>query len=343
MRKISTVILLTLSIIGHANNLPNIKPAPLHRGDEVGLISSGFRASNIDITYAKQRLHALGLKVVLGDNIHKRAGYFAGTDLERAHDINTMFANPRIKAIFEIRGGWGSQRVLPLIDFDNIKKHPKIFVGFSDITSLLLAIHAKTGLITFHGPMGIEPWPAFTVDNLKQVLFEGKALTFKNPKPKIDKQVDNIKTDSYETHVVRSGTATGKLLGGNLTVLTALLSTQYQPDWKESILFVEDVGVSYYQIDRMLAQLQSAGVLKQIKGFVFGECTGCHKANADGYDLQQVLDEYIKPLHIPAYSGATFGHEPMNFTLPEGTKVKLNAGERTIKMLAPAVLSPASS
>ena len=174
MKKLLYIILLLFTTPLLA--LPNIKPLNLKKGDTVALISSGFRVQTAQsIQFATERLHALGLKVIYGKTILQQTGYFSGLDQARATDINNMFANPKVKAIIELRGGWGSARTLKYLNFSMIQKNPKIFMGFSDITSLLLAIHKKTGLITFHGPMaGAFPWTHYTVNYLKQILFAGQ-------------------------------------------------------------------------------------------------------------------------------------------------------------------------
>ena len=150
-------MLVLLCGLGFAYASPLVAPA-LHAGDTVGLIASGFRANHDeDIVFAEERLQALGLKVLLSPHVYDRDGYYAGTDQVRANDINAMFANPKVKGIFQVRGGWGSAKLLSLIDYEQIKHHPKVIIGFSDITTLLLAIQAKTGLVTFHGPVASYP------------------------------------------------------------------------------------------------------------------------------------------------------------------------------------------
>ncbi|KPJ68194.1 MAG: hypothetical protein AMJ43_01100 [Coxiella sp. DG_40] len=333
------LILIALPVFAHSAPTKNIIPAGLNPGDTVGLISSASRADqNQDIDFAKERLEKLGLKVVFGNHIYARDAYFAGTDKDRADDLNQMFANNKIKAIIEIRGGYGCAGILPLINYKLIKKHPKILMGFSDVTALLLAIHKETGLITFHGPLAIEPWPQFTVDYIKKVLFDGVAVTFENPTDELDPSQDIIQTQD-RIQVINGGSAEGELIGGNLTILVSLLGTKYEPDWKNKILFVEDIGIKNYQIDRMLSQLQLAGVFKQIKGFIFGECTKCEVSDGSygALTIQQILERYIKPAGIPSFMGAAFGHDPNNFTLPEGIMVTMNANDGTIKMLEPAV------
>lgn len=338
-------ILITLSILINLiiSSLAKAEPSPifpdhLKPGDTVGLVSSGFRApDDQSIHFAAERLQALGLKVKYGKFLFQHQISFSGSDKERAQDLNDMFADPQVKAIFEVRGGWGSNKILPLLDYKIIKKNPKIIIGFSDITSLLLAIQAKTGLVTFHGTMGIEPWPKFTVDYMKRVLFSGEKTIFANPS-NVDPQSDLIQTDN-RIQTITGGTAKGKLLGGNMAVITSMLGSEYLPKWKGSILFLEDVGEDYYKIDRMMAQLQMSGVLNQISGFVFGQCMDCTSTTTmiGSVTLSEILNHYIKPLGIPAWSGAMIGHMPQMFTLPEGAMVEINADKGTITMLDPAV------
>jgi len=319
-----------------------IKPAALKKGDTVGLIASAFRAPEDDIIqHAAERLRALGLKVKYGRSVYKRFGYLAGNDNARAADVNAMFADPTVKAIFEIKGGWGSARMLSKINYALIKKNPKILIGFSDITSLLLAIYTKTGLVTFHGPIAGMSWPHYTTQYLKQVLFEGDKVTFKNP-VKINPEEDIIQTKN-RIQVIRRGTASGPLMGGNLTILTSLLGSEYVPNFNGAILFVEDVDEDYYKIDRMMSHLQQAGVLKHIAGFVFGQCIKCTvgdgKSKYGTRTLMQILNHYIKPLGVPAWYGAMIGHMPDMFIMPEGVRVRINASRGSITMLESAVES----
>lgn len=335
---VSSAVIL-FSTLCLADSIP-IRPHALEPGDTVGLISSGFRVdSEAEVRYAVERLNALGLKAKLGQSILKQEGYLAGTDELRAQDINSMFADSSVRAIFQLRGGWGSARLLKYLDFDTIKNNPKIFMGFSDITSLLLAIHARTGLITFHGPLAAAyPWPTFTVNYVKGVLFEGELMTFENP---LAEDEDDLTRTQHQIQVIADGETTGRMLGGNLTVLTSLLGTGYLPSWDDKILFVEDVAEDVYEVDRMLTQLELAGVLSRIRGFVFGTCTDClAKTPYGSYRLLEVIKQHIEPLKIPAWFGAMIGHQEKMFVLPEGVLVKINASKGTIKMLEPAVQLP---
>ncbi|AFL84862.1 putative MccF-like protein (microcin C7 resistance) [Belliella baltica DSM 15883] len=312
-------------------NLNSLLPQPLNEGDTVGLISpSSATAERIQFLFAQEVLEALGFKVKLGENLKNRRGHLAGTDEERASDLNSMFADSEVKAIICIRGGSGAARILPLIDYELIKKNPKPLLGYSDITALHNAIHAKTGLITFHGPNGTGSWNDFNVRQFKNIFFDKSQAVFQNETQK----GDDLVIKNNRTITLNSGTAEGKILGGNLTVLTALSGTPYLPDFKDAILFLEDIGEDPYKIDRMMSTLKLNGTLDQIKGFVFGQCTDCTPSGGYGsLTLDDVLDDYILPLGIPAYKGAMIGHIPKQFIIPVGAKVKLDADACTLTML----------
>ncbi|MBL8144126.1 MAG: LD-carboxypeptidase [Acidobacteria bacterium] len=315
---------------------PVVKPARLRPGDTVGLVipsSANWDATEVDILL--DALDELGLKGRLGAHVFDRRGYFAGRDEDRAADINAMFADPAVKAIHCIRGGWGAARLLPLLDWDTIAKHPKILQGYSDITALLLSLHHKTGLVTFHGPNGASVWNAFNVDWMKRVTWKGEATTFRN----LSEPTEAIVQTEHRTRTITKGTARGTLLGGNLTVLTAILGSPYVPDFTGSILFVEDVQEAPYRIDRMLTQLSLAGILKQVRGVVWGTCSRCDPGEGFGsLTIPDVLIDHLAPLGVPAFHGAMIGHVDRQFTLPVGIEVELDATAGTLRMLEPAVI-----
>ena len=295
-------------------------PNRLKAGDTVALVASAFHAADEQlIENATKRIRSLGVEVIYNDVIKERYGYFAGSDQARADDLHNMFRNPDVKAIFQLRGGWGCNRLLPLLDFELIEKHPKIIVGYSDITSLLLAIYAKTGLITFHGPMGKEHWPDMTVDYIKRVLFTSENTLFQN---------ENIIT-------INPGKAQGKILGGNLSVITSLLGSEYLPSWEKTILFLEDINEPIYKIDRMLNQLKLAGILQQISGFIFGKYQSPYISETEDnqFSLMDIFDHHIKPLNIPAWYGALACHDPHMFTLPLGANVAIEASKGHIQLI----------
>jgi muramoyltetrapeptide carboxypeptidase len=314
---------------------PVIRPRRLEPGDKVALINpAGATFNTVDLDIARESLTALGLRVKLGDHVLGRRGYFSGTDEERAGDFNAQFADPSVKGVFSLRGGWGSSRILPLIDFDQIRENPKILIGYSDITVLLNAVHARTGLITFHGPVGTSSWNPFTVGYLRKILFEAQAAVMANPK----ETGENLAQVEDRVQVITPGRARGRLLGGNLAVLSGILGSGYLPDWERALLFLEDIDEAIYRVDRMLTQLRLNGVLERIAGFIFGKCTRCGPGESYGsLTLEEVLKDHIAPLGIPAWFGAMIGHVPRVFILPVGAEAEIDAQTGTIRLLEPAV------
>lgn len=314
-----------------------VKPKRLSPGNTVALINpAGAVAYRVDIEIVVESLEAIGLKVKLGKHLMDRYGYLAGTDIDRAADVNEFFADPEVDGILAVRGGWGCARILPLIDYDSIRSNPKVLLGYSDVTALLLAIHSKTGLVTFHGPVGKGSWNDFSTSYVRSLLFEGEPVTLRNPEHKLGllTQVE----DRIET--ICLGKAKGRLLGGNLTVLSALIGSGYLPDWDGAVLFVEEVGEYIYRVDRMLTQLKLAGILDRLSGFVFGKCTDC-KPGGEGFGsltLEQVFDDHIRPLNIPAWYGSMIGHISNKFTIPVGVEAEIDAETGTIQLIEPAVL-----
>lgn len=313
-----------------------MKPRRLKTGDTVGLVmpsSAQWNRTATDILL--ESLSALGLKGKLGRHVFDRRGYLAGRDEDRAADLNAMFADPDVAAIHCIRGGWGAARLLPLLDWAMIAKSPKIVVGYSDITALLLSLHAKTGLVTFHGPNGDSPWNSFNRDWMKRVLWNGESATFANLK----ETDDTLVPVKNRTRTMTKGKARGRLLGGNLTVLTTIIGSGYLPDFKDCILFLEDVDEEPYSLDRMFTQLKLAGILRQVKGVVWGTCDKCTPGAGFGsLTIADILDDHITSLGVPAFSGAMIGHVSRQFTLPIGVEVELDADAATLTMLESAVV-----
>ncbi|HSL24023.1 MAG TPA: LD-carboxypeptidase [Vicinamibacterales bacterium] len=312
-----------------------LRPRRLSAGDTVALVGPASATFvRMDLEIARESLEALGLKVIVGEHLRDRRGYLAGDDAARAADINRFFADGSVRAVLPIRGGWGSSRVLPHLDYETIRRNPKIVLGYSDITALLLAIHARCGLVTFHGPNGMGRWDSWSADFVRRVLFGAEIVTFENPR---DRGEFLVQTE-HRIQTLAPGVARGRLLGGNLTVLTAILGSPYMPSWDGSILFLEDVGEDIYRVDRMLTSLKLAGVLQKIRGFVFGTCEECEPGEGYGsLTLEEVLEDHVLPLKIPAWRGAMIGHEMPQFTLPVGAEVEIDASTGTIRMLAPAV------
>ena len=306
-------------------------PVALHKGDTIGLVSpSSASDDSFSLQLAREAMEALGFKVKAGPHLGSRYGHLAGTDGERAGDLNAMFADPSVKAIVCARGGSGAARLLPLLDYEAIRRNPKAMLGYSDITALHCAIQAKTGLVTFHGQIGSGSWNRFNADQFERVFFRRELMEYRN---KVEAG-DELVPRRNRTITLRGGKARGELVGGNLTVLTALAGSSYLPDFDGKILFLEDVGEAPYRVDRMFSTLRLMGALGRIAGFVFGECTDCKPG--DGYGsltLEQILDDYIRPLGIPAYRGAMIGHLREQFIVPVGGRVELDADAGTFRLL----------
>ena len=308
-------------------------PVPLAKGDTIGLVSpsSAFEDS-FSLQLAREAMEALGFKVKAGAHFAARRGHLAGTDAERAGDLNAMFADPEVRAIVCVRGGSGAARLLPLLDYDAIRRNPKVLLGYSDITALHCALQAKTGLVTFHGQIGSGSWNAFNADQFRRVFFERELMDYRN---KVEAG-DELVPRRNRTITIRGGKVSGELVGGNLTVLAALAGSPYLPDFRGKILFLEDVGEAPYRIDRMLSTLRLMGALDQAAGVIFGECTECDPGNGYGsLTLPQIFDDYFKPLKVPAYRGAMIGHIRQQFIVPCGGRVEMDADAGTFRMLDP--------
>jgi muramoyltetrapeptide carboxypeptidase len=312
-------------------------PSRLSAGDTVGIVAPASATfQTVDVAIAQESLEALGLKVKVGSHVLSRHGYLAGNDKDRADDINDFFKDDSIRAVLPIRGGWGSSRVLPHLNYETIRRNPKVMVGYSDITALHLAIQAKTGLVTFHGPNGMGRWDAWSLDYFRRVLFNGEAVTMENVKALSDRNA--LAQTENRVQTITPGTARGRLIGGNLTVLTAILGSPYVPSFDGAILFLEDVGEDLYRVDRMFTQLKLAGVLEKVHGVVFGTCAECGPGEGFGsLTLEEILADHVKPLRVPAWFGAMIGHQTPQWTIPVGAEAEIDAAKGTIRLLAPAV------
>ena len=306
-----------------------LKPAALKAGDTIAICSpAGAVWDDAQVEKFKGIVESLGFKVVLGQTLKEKFGYFAGADDLRAKEINSFFADTDVKGIFCMKGGWGCARILDKLNYDVIKKNPKVIMGFSDITSLLIALNHKTGLVTFHGPVGNSGWNDFSVDYIKRVLMKKELVAYAYPE-----------IDSDKPYVITPGKAKGILVGGNLTVLAGIIGSEYLPHWKNKILFLEEAKEEPYSIDRMLTQLKLAGVLNNISGFVFGKCVKCDAEEPQkAFLFKEVLEQHIKPLGIPAYYGAMIGHIENKYTIPIGIEAAIDAGKCCIKLEESAVV-----
>ncbi|WP_409228936.1 S66 peptidase family protein [Gudongella sp. SC589] len=314
-----------------------IKPKRLEKGDTIGVISPASPSEKkSDILRGTEYLESLGYKVVVGKNVNKTKGFVAASEEERAADFNEMFRRDDIDAVFVTQGGYGSAQIIHLIDFEAVRKNPKILTGFSDITSLHLAIHKKTGVITFHGPGMSRFNPKELTDYTKEHFF--KALSSADPVGEI-----RLADNKAWLHSIGPGTAEGDLIGGNLTLVCASLGTPYEIDTKDRILLIEDVETEPWIFDHNLSHLRNAGKLKDVKGIVVGDSESCvpFKHNPGFFSdtsLEDVLEYYLKPLGIPVLYGLPLGHTKDLATLPMGVRVRLDADNKTFTVLESGVL-----
>jgi muramoyltetrapeptide carboxypeptidase len=313
-----------------------LRASRLKAGDTVALINpSGAVYEREPYAIAAESLQALGFKVREAPNLRARYGHFAGTDRQRADDVNAMFADAAVQGLLAVTGGSGGTRMLPLVDYALIRRHPKFLGGFSDLTALINAVHAKTGLVTFHSPVASSEWNAFSVDQFKRTVMQGEAATLRNAPA----EEDALAPKGGRITVIRPGVARGPLIGGNLAVLTAMAGSAYWPRFDGAILVLEDTNEYIYRVDRMLSTLKLAGALDQLAGVVLGAFTNCEPGNGYGtLTLDEVFDDYFLPLNVPVLRGAQFGHIKKKWTLPIGLPVEMDAGAGTLRLLSAAVV-----
>jgi muramoyltetrapeptide carboxypeptidase len=322
---------LALATQTSANKL--IKPKALRAGDLVGVVAPGTAVPDPErLALVEPTLRFFGLRAKLGRYVARGSGHVTRTVSERVDDLHAMFRDPEVKAVFCIRGGYGSMQLLDKLDYDLIRRNPKVFIGYSDITALHLAINRHAALVTFHGPIVLSSFTDYTQRNFRQALFDARpAGKLTNP------QESNQLRPEHPLRTIRAGTATGQLVGGNLSLVTALMGTPYEIETRGRILFIEDVGEEPYRIDRMLTQLRLAGKLDQAAGIVFGECSECapndYKPSfAWDATLGEVLDNILGATRVPVLSGLTIGHTADQLTLPLGVNATLNADEKTLEL-----------
>ena len=313
-----------------------VRPPALRPGDRLGLVLPAgleFEASRIDL--ARRQLEALGFEVEIGPNARHRNGSLAGTDAERADDLNAMFADDSIRGVICHRGGWGTPRILPLIDYALIRRNPKVLIGFSDITALVNAVHQETGLVTFHGPNGATALRPYTLDGFRRAVMSTEPLgTLANPPKRDDELVDR----TWPRVTFRAGRATGPVVGGNLTLLAASMGTPWEIETAGRILLLEDVREELYRVDRMLTQLSLGGKFEDVAGVAFGTCNDCPRGSGPTFSLEEILGHHFGDLGVPVVSGLAFGHVREMMTLPIGLEATLDAEAGTLSFDRSAVV-----
>jgi muramoyltetrapeptide carboxypeptidase len=309
-------------------NAKMIQPPALRKGDKVGLLAPASSFSRGDFLSGCDRLRAMGYEPVYAQDIFDRDIYFAGTAERRTREFHELWQREDVSALICVRGGYGSNYLLEKLDYQMIAERPKILIGCSDITSLLTAIHDRTGLITFHGPMVAKDIAGETLDlSSWNNSLQGAA---------------NWNVPATEVEVLRAGKAEGRIYGGCLSMLVASLGTPFEIQTEGTILFIEDVAEKPFRIDRMLMQLRLAGKLEQVRGFVFGEMLDCLPPKGETYTLQQVIMRVLAPYNVPIVYGLKSGHVTKgNITLPIGVQAELAAENSgvTLRVLQASTLA----
>jgi muramoyltetrapeptide carboxypeptidase len=325
-----------LSTAATAAPTPPLLPRRLRAGDTIGLISPANATFEREPwRLATEALEALGFKVKLGEAAQARRGPFGGTDAQRAADVNAMFADDGVAGILAMTGGSGCNRIVDQLDYALIRRKPKFFGGYSDLTSLVNAIQRQTGLVTFHAPVASSEWNDYSVQAFKAIVMNAEAAVLRNP---VARAGDDLIVRDERISTLRGGRARGTLLGGNLTVLASLAGTPYFPELRGAILFLEDINEYIYRIDRCLSTLRLSGGLAQVAGVVLGRFSNCNPGEGYGsLTLDEVFDDYFLPLGVPVYRGAAIGHIKRKMTVPVGAPAELDADAGTLRLLAPAV------
>ncbi len=315
-----------------------IKPPALKRGDLVALFNPSGFADDALIQRATSNLEKLGFRVMQSAHIRAARGNTAGTIGQRLTDLHSLFANREVRVLWAARGGSGTAQILPYIDYGLVARNPKIVIGYSDLTSLLLAIYAKTGLVTFHGPVGSSGFTPFTVAHLEAVLMEGRAPYVMTTAEEHAKRA--LTEPNFVQRVLRAGSAEGTLIGGNLSVFSSLIGTPYLPEMKKSLLFLEEISEAPYRVERMLTQLAQGGVLDGTSAAMLGVFVkGEVPAGEESLTLTQALDDHFVARLIPSVYGLSFGHIASQWVLPIGVRARLDADAKSLTLLEPAVMA----
>jgi len=303
-------------------------PRRLRKGDLIGIISPASPVHDPSrIEHGVRYLEGLGYRTRVGKNALQRKGYLAGTDEERTEDVHAMFADRNVKAIFCARGGYGTSRILSRINYRLVARNPKILVGYSDITALAMALWKKCRLVTFHGPMVA----ADTTPDADPVAEESLWRMLTSP----GRGAVLAQADPLPPQVRFPGSARGRLLGGNLSLLVSLLGTPYMPDFRSGLLFLEEIGEEPYRVDRMLTQLENAGIFSRVRGVAMGQFSDCApRSNATpSLTLGEIMADATRGASKPFLSGFPIGHEKRTMTVPVGVRASLDADRGVLTLL----------
>ena len=312
--------------------MDSVKPKPLRRGDTIGVVVPAGPVDRQRINLALERLRQRGYCTKTYGDVYRSRGYLAGDDTTRAAELMAAFADPETAAVWCARGGYGVTRLLERIDFDVIRRHPKVFIGFSDISALHAAIHQRTGLVTFHGPNLQDGFGK--ADDMRPATEAALWRAVRGDEPMSGSPgygYDFTGIDQVALRAIRGGAVTGPLTGGNLSVLAGLVGTPFEMETAGRILLLEDVSEQLYRIDRYLSQLWLAGKLQSAAGVLLGSFSHDEGGPTESEaDLAALLDEYFGRLGVPVLAGFPAGHTEHNLTLPVGAVVELDADEKRV-------------
>jgi muramoyltetrapeptide carboxypeptidase len=299
--------------------------SPLKQGDVIGLIAPGSPIKDEKFPIALANMEKLGLKVKYTQNIFKKTGYLAGDDKSRLDDIHAMYSDKNVKAIWCLRGGYGCTRLLPKLDFDLIKKNPKMLIGYSDVTALLLAIYKETGLMGIHGAVAISDYFSnYTFEHTKSMLF-GQNETYHYEA--VHQENEKYKQQPY---TIKSGTASGTIVAGNLSLFTAMIGSPHAPTYKNKIVFIEEVGEKPYRIDRMVTQMIQSTDITKCAAIVLGIFNECEPKPDDvSISLREMLTERFSEINKPCFYGFPFGHVGDITPLPIGGFAQIDSDKMT--------------
>jgi muramoyltetrapeptide carboxypeptidase len=318
--------------------MTTIKPSALRRGDAIGVVAPAGPLDRERINRALVRLRQRGFRTKTYGDIYRSRGYLAGDDATRAAELMAAFSDPETAAVWCARGGYGVARLLDRIDFDGIRHQPKVFIGFSDITALHLAIHKRTGLVTFQGP-NLQDGFGKADDMLaaNETALWRAVWAEEQSNPPSGYKLDNIGIESSTMRTIRAGRATGQLTGGNLAVLAGLMGTPFEIETTGRILFLEDVGERLYRVDRYLAQLWLGGKLQAASGVLIGSFSYDEEPSEPPETVAELFDDYFSRLNVPVLAGFPAGHRRKNLTLPMGAVVEIDAGDKRVAVCENAV------
>jgi muramoyltetrapeptide carboxypeptidase len=312
-----------------------LRPPRLRAGDTVGLFASATRLGEAQVARARAQIEALGFRVRLGRHVLAAHGHYAGTVAQRVDDLHALWADGDVRALWSIRGGAGTAALLPHIDFGLVRRDPKPVLGFSDLTALLLALWREAGLVCFHAPAAVSPMTPYTRTALQAVLMQPQAQTVLHRAD--SHRLRAALEPAFRARTVRAGVAEGRLVGGNLSVLSALVGTPWAAQVDDSLLFLEEIGEEPYRVDRLLTQLQQSDSLRAaaLVGGVFVRCEP--SAGSPPMPLADVIDARFGDAGVPAVYGWSFGHVRDQLTLPLGVRATIDTAAETLTLLEPAV------